>query len=84
LVVAQGYLFFDGGQGFDAGPMVDLFDEVAGARIGDGVGHLGEDVLRGGQLDDGGLLGGPESLPAAVEAVLMLCEELVEGFEELG
>jgi hypothetical protein len=35
------------------------------------------------ELDHGGLLGGPEILPAAAEHVLMFGEQLVEVLQEL-
>jgi hypothetical protein len=48
------------------------------------VDDLGEDILGIGQLDDGGLLGGPEGFPAATDAILVFGEELVGMAEELG
>jgi len=78
----EGQVFLDDGQRLDARPVMDLLDEVARAGIGDGVGHLGEDVLGIGQLDHGGLLGGPEGLPAPAQAVLVFCEELMKVLEE--
>jgi hypothetical protein len=74
----------DGGEGLDTGPDVNAVDEVAGAGIGDGVGHLGQNVLGIGQLDDRGLLGGPEGFSTTTQAVLVLGEELVEVLEEFG
>ena len=64
--------------------MVDLLDQVASDRVGDGVDHLREYVLGFDQLDHGGLLAGPERLPSSPEGVLVLAVELMEVFEKLG
>ena len=52
--------------------------------IGEGVDDLGQDVIWTDEFNQGGLLGGPEILPAPAQNVLMLCEQLVKPFEELG
>ena len=64
--------------------MVCAFDQVVLDGIGEGVGHLGEDVVPIWKLDDGRGFGGPEVLPAPAESVLVLGEELVESLEEFG
>jgi hypothetical protein len=56
----QGDIVVDGRQRFDAWPVVRPLDQVARNRVGDGVDHLLEDILGLDQLDDGGLLAGPE------------------------
>jgi hypothetical protein len=48
-------------KGTDAGPLVDLFDEVARDWVGEGVDHLLEHVLRLDELDRGGLFGADRS-----------------------
>ena len=52
-------------EGADAWPLLDGVDQIGGRRIGEGVGHLVEDVVRLDHVDDGCWLGGPEVLEAA-------------------
>jgi hypothetical protein len=61
-----------------SGPLVCLLDQVIDDRIGEGVDHLFEDVLGLDELDGRGLFGGPRGLPAEVESVLVLCDQLGE------
>jgi hypothetical protein len=66
----------------DSRPVVGPVYQVVLHRIAKGVGHLVDDVVGIDEADDAGLLGRPEVLPATVEGVLTLGEELVEMLDE--
>ena len=66
-----------------ARPMVGSLDQVVFDGVGEGIRHLGEDVVRVWELDDGRGLGGPKILPPAPQGILVLCEKLVESLEKL-
>jgi hypothetical protein len=69
----------------EAGPEAGLADQAGGDGIGEEVGGLVEDVLRGGEGDGAEAAGGPEGLPAAEGGIEGAgdegIEELVEGGE---
>jgi len=71
-------------EGADTWPVLDGIDQIGGGRIGEGVGHLAEDVVGLGEADDGGRLGGPEVLEAVEMGVLAAGEEPVEMLGEDG
>src|SRR5512140_196990 len=70
--------------GPDAGPLPAVLDEVGGGGVGEGIGDLLDDVLRGGEGDGAVAGGGPEALPAAVEGVEGLGDDAVEEVAEVG
>jgi hypothetical protein len=74
----------DGGERFNTGPVVDLIDQMAGDRVGDGIDQLGHDVLWLDQFDHRGLLAGPEGFPATAMGVLVFGEQLVEHLQKTG
>jgi hypothetical protein len=48
----------------NAAPFLDGVDQICGCGIGEGVGHLVEEIVGLDQVNDGGRLGGPEAFEA--------------------
>jgi hypothetical protein len=75
----------DGGvEGGDAGPLLDGLDQVRCGGIGEGVGHLVEDVLALDEPDNRGRFRGPEAFEAAEVGVLAAGEKTMKTFGEDG